>query len=105
MREGAGKEYEQRGGAEGEAGSLLSRAPFQDSRIMTWAKGRHSTDWATQAPHKEIKKDNRDSLHELFIDWKHKEVSIKPRYAYEKAGHTKEWEIQAKEQGQLMQMP
>ena len=38
---------------EREADSLLSRkpnvwAPSQDLEIMTWAKGRHLTDWATQ---------------------------------------------------------
>ena len=28
------------------------RAQFQDPRITAWARGRHLTDWATQAPHK-----------------------------------------------------
>ena len=27
------------------------RTGYQDPGIMTWAKGRHFTDWATQAPH------------------------------------------------------
>ena len=47
---------------EGEAGSQLSREAYaglmqgsiprcpKDPRIMTWAKGRHSIDWATQVP-------------------------------------------------------
>ena len=41
-----------------EAGSSLSREPnvggtqSQDPEIMTWAKGRHLTDWATQVPQK-----------------------------------------------------
>ena len=44
------------GGAEGEgeANSLLSREPDmawpQDTGIMTWAKSRYLTSWATQAP-------------------------------------------------------
>ena len=43
---------------EGEEGSPLSPngAPSQDPEVMTWARGRHSTDWATQAPQNSLKK-------------------------------------------------
>ena len=42
------RERPQAGGAAEEEGA--SRARSQDPRIMTWAKGRHLTDWATQVP-------------------------------------------------------
>ena len=57
LREKEQKQEEDRG-REREADSLLSREPdagldptwSQDPEIMTWAEGRHFTDWATQAP-------------------------------------------------------
>ena len=49
------REHEWRRGAEGEADSPLSREPdsgasSQDPGIMTWAKSRCLTHWATKAP-------------------------------------------------------
>ena len=43
-----------------------SGAPSQDPGIMTWAEGRHLTDWATQEP-------------QIFIFWKAPDLSHLPQ--------------------------
>ena len=66
------KEHEQRGGGgaerEGKAHSSLSREPdaglrasSQELGIMTWAGGRCITDWATQAPPKQLSMPGKQS--------------------------------------------